>query len=173
MHLQQLKGIQRSKQGTWNGYCLPIEGIRKGYLFREKLRAKGLDLGTEPPRINIWWVPPPFSHSAEYLPFNGRLSAKESNASFETTIPIVFAAWHVYLPKWCFLTEAICSSERILSLPWYVLAFLSVTSNPSLSQIIEGAGSPSTAHVNTTWSPGEAVRFSGCRYIEGPISEVF
>ena len=52
-----VKGIQRSKQGTWNGYCLPIGGIRKGYLFREKLRAKGLDLGTEPPRINIWWVP--------------------------------------------------------------------------------------------------------------------
>ena len=37
MHLQQLKGMQNSKQGMWKGYHLSIEaGIRKGYLFREK-----------------------------------------------------------------------------------------------------------------------------------------
>ena len=41
MHLQQLKGMQRSKQGISRGYHLSIEGVRKGYLFREK----GLGVG--------------------------------------------------------------------------------------------------------------------------------
>ena len=49
MHLQQLKEMQSSKRGVWKGYHLSIEGIRKG---------KGLDLGVEPPRIKICWVPP-------------------------------------------------------------------------------------------------------------------
>ena len=31
--LQQLKGIQSSKQGMRKGYRLSIQGIRKGYLF--------------------------------------------------------------------------------------------------------------------------------------------
>ena len=36
MHLQQLKGMQSSKQVMWKGHQLSIEGIRKVYLFREK-----------------------------------------------------------------------------------------------------------------------------------------
>ena len=61
MYLQQLKGMESSKQGMGKGYHLSIKGIRKGYLFRKGFRkkwyvkdkGKGLDLGTEPPRINI------------------------------------------------------------------------------------------------------------------------
>ena len=50
-----------SKQGMWKGYYLSIEGIRKGYLFCKKwyIKVKGLDLGAEPPGINICWVLPP------------------------------------------------------------------------------------------------------------------
>ena len=51
VHLQQLKGMQSSKQDMWKRYDLSIESIRKGYLFRE-------NSGTEPPRINICWAPP-------------------------------------------------------------------------------------------------------------------
>ena len=40
VHLQQLKGMQSSKQGMWKGYHLSIEVIRKGYLFREKWYKK-------------------------------------------------------------------------------------------------------------------------------------
>ena len=29
--LQQLKGMQSSKQGMWKGYHLSIEGLQKGY----------------------------------------------------------------------------------------------------------------------------------------------
>ena len=56
----QLKGMQTSKQGMWKGHHFSIEGIRKGYLFREKngiKNGKWLDLGAESPRINICWVP--------------------------------------------------------------------------------------------------------------------
>ena len=55
MHLQQLKGMQSSKQGILKGYHLPIEGIRKGTFFvkNDILKGKELDLGAEPPRINI------------------------------------------------------------------------------------------------------------------------
>ena len=40
MHLQQLREMQSSKQGLWEGYHLSIEGIRKGYLFLEKWKIK-------------------------------------------------------------------------------------------------------------------------------------
>ena len=54
--------MQRSKQCVWNVYPdlqFSIEGIQKGYLFREKWYVKGkeLDLGTEPLLINICSVP--------------------------------------------------------------------------------------------------------------------
>ena len=42
VNLQQLKGPQSSKQGMWKGYHFSIEGIRNGYLFREKWYIKGL-----------------------------------------------------------------------------------------------------------------------------------
>ena len=41
MHLQQLRGMQSSKQGMWKGYYLSIEGVRKGYLLSEKWYIKG------------------------------------------------------------------------------------------------------------------------------------
>ena len=41
VHLQQVKGMQSSKQGMWKGYHLSIEGTRKGYRFREKWYTKG------------------------------------------------------------------------------------------------------------------------------------
>ena len=41
VHLQQLKGMQNSKQGMCKGYYLSLEGIRKEYLFREKWYIKG------------------------------------------------------------------------------------------------------------------------------------
>ena len=43
--------MQSSKQGMLKGYHLSVEGIRKGYLFREKwyIKGKGLDLGAAPP----------------------------------------------------------------------------------------------------------------------------
>ena len=52
-----------SKQGMWKGYHLSIEGIRRGYLFREKwyIKGKGMDRVVEPPRINICWVPPGYN----------------------------------------------------------------------------------------------------------------
>ena len=55
-----IKGVQNSIQGMWKGYQLSIKGIQKGYLFREKwyIKDKGLDLGAEPPRLKICWVPP-------------------------------------------------------------------------------------------------------------------
>ena len=42
---------------------MSIEGIRKGYLFREKwyIKRKGFDLEVEPPRINTCSVHPPGS----------------------------------------------------------------------------------------------------------------
>ena len=62
LHLQQLKGLQSSKRSMWKGYHLSIEGIRKGYLFRQKwyVKGKGLDLGAEyppPPPGEKPWVP--------------------------------------------------------------------------------------------------------------------
>ena len=36
VHLQQLKGMQSSKQGMGKGYHLSMEDIRKRYLFRKK-----------------------------------------------------------------------------------------------------------------------------------------
>ena len=50
VHLQQLKGVQYSKQGMW-----------KGYIFWQKwyIKAgKGLDLGAEPPRLTFCSFPP-------------------------------------------------------------------------------------------------------------------
>ena len=38
MHLQQLKGMQSSKQGMWKGHHLSTEGIWKGYLFLENIK---------------------------------------------------------------------------------------------------------------------------------------
>ena len=53
--------MQSSKQGMSKRYHLSIEGIQKGYLFVKNgiWKGKGLDLGAEPPCINICWVPPP------------------------------------------------------------------------------------------------------------------
>ena len=53
--------MQTSKQSLWKGYHLSIEGIQKGYLFREKwyIKRKGFDLGVEPPRINTCSVHSP------------------------------------------------------------------------------------------------------------------
>ena len=45
VHLQQLKGMQSSKQVMCKGYYLSIEGVRKGYLFREKWYIKGKGVG--------------------------------------------------------------------------------------------------------------------------------
>ena len=46
VHLQQSKGIKSSKQGLWKGHHLSlIEGIRNGYLFREKWYIKGWGVG--------------------------------------------------------------------------------------------------------------------------------
>ena len=71
MHLQQLKGMQGSKQGMRKEYHLSIEGIQKGYLFREKwyIKGKGLDLGAEPPCINICRVPPGICRQSLLLKF--------------------------------------------------------------------------------------------------------
>ena len=46
--------MQTSKQGMWKGHHFSVEGIRKGYLFREKKKngienGKWLDLGAESP----------------------------------------------------------------------------------------------------------------------------
>ena len=41
IHLQQFKGIQSSKQGIRKEYHWSVEGILKGYLFREKWYIKG------------------------------------------------------------------------------------------------------------------------------------
>ena len=41
MHLQSLKGIQRSILGVWKGYHLSIEAKRKGGLFCQKRYIKG------------------------------------------------------------------------------------------------------------------------------------
>ena len=43
--IQQLKGMQSSKQGMWKEYHLSIEGIQKGYLFRDKWYIKGSGVG--------------------------------------------------------------------------------------------------------------------------------
>ena len=50
-----LKTVQLKRMETFN--FLSIEGIRKGYLFREKWYIKGYK--GVPPRINICSVPPP------------------------------------------------------------------------------------------------------------------
>ena len=60
--LQQLKGMQSSKQGMWKGYHLSIEGIRKGYLFRKKWYIKGQGFrpqGRTSPYKNLLSTPPP------------------------------------------------------------------------------------------------------------------
>ena len=41
VHLQQFTGVQISKLGTWKRYHRSIEGIGKGYLFRQKWYIKG------------------------------------------------------------------------------------------------------------------------------------
>ena len=52
--------MQSSKQDMWKGYRLSIEGIRRGIFYVKNgiSKGKGLDLGAEPPRIRICWVPP-------------------------------------------------------------------------------------------------------------------
>ena len=48
-------------QGMWKGYHLSIEGIRKRHLVSVKnsiCKGTVLDLGAEPPRIKLFWVPP-------------------------------------------------------------------------------------------------------------------
>ena len=52
--------MQSSKQGMWKEYHWSVEGLLKRYLLRKMVykRVKGLDLGAEPPRIKIHWVPP-------------------------------------------------------------------------------------------------------------------
>ena len=59
-HLQQLKGMQESKQGMWKGNHSWIENtipfFRKKWYY--KAEGKVLDLGEEPPPYNIRWVPP-------------------------------------------------------------------------------------------------------------------
>ena len=61
-----VKGMQSSKQGMWKGYHLSIEGVLKGYLFREKMvykRVRGLTSGWSKPS------PHPFSPSKGDLYF--------------------------------------------------------------------------------------------------------
>ena len=59
MHLQQLKGMQSSKRGTWKRYHLSL--YTKG-LIREKwyIKGKGLDLGRggASPYKNLLSTPP-------------------------------------------------------------------------------------------------------------------
>ena len=59
VHRQHLKGMHRSKLGTWKRYHLSMKGIWKGYLFCQKwyIKGKGWDLGVEPPGIKLYWVP--------------------------------------------------------------------------------------------------------------------
>ena len=61
VHLQQLKGMQSSKQGMWKGHHFSIEGtffVKNG--MSKPVRGTGLDLGAEPPCIKVCWVPPGF-----------------------------------------------------------------------------------------------------------------
>ena len=52
--------MKSSKQGIWKVYHFSIEGIRKMKKWKNGIeKGKGLDLGAEPPRIKICWVPPP------------------------------------------------------------------------------------------------------------------
>ena len=55
MHLQQLKGMQSSKQGMLKRYHFSIKGIRKGNLFREKWFIKGSGVG-------LWGRASPYEH---------------------------------------------------------------------------------------------------------------
>ena len=54
--------MQSSKQGMWKGYHLSIEGIRKGYLFREKWNIKGSEgvgaRGGTSPYKHLLSIPP-------------------------------------------------------------------------------------------------------------------
>ena len=45
VHLQQLKEMYSSKQGMWKVYKLPIEELRKGYLFSQKWYVIGKGVG--------------------------------------------------------------------------------------------------------------------------------
>ena len=99
----------------WKGYHLSIESIRKGYLFVKNgiLKGKGLDLGAEPPRINICWVPPP--PTIQFI--CGHLFSKEL---FEVNITWrLVHAWNPLpslrerSPFWA--SEASRASERLLS----------------------------------------------------------
>ena len=46
VHLQQLRGMQSSKLGTWKGLlALPTEGLTKGYLFCQKWYIKEQGIG--------------------------------------------------------------------------------------------------------------------------------
>ena len=102
----------------WKGYHLSIESIRKGYLFVKNgiLKGKGLDLGAEPPRINICWVPPPPPHHSVHLNW-GHLFSKEL---FEVNITWrLVHAWNPLpslrerSPFWA--SEASRACERLLS----------------------------------------------------------
>ena len=54
--------MQSSKRGIWKGYHLSIEGIRKGYLFREKWNIKGSEgvgaRGGTSPYKHLLSIPP-------------------------------------------------------------------------------------------------------------------
>ena len=54
--------MQSSKRGKWKGYHLSIEGIRKGYLFREKWNIKGSEgvgaRGGTSPYKHLLSIPP-------------------------------------------------------------------------------------------------------------------
>ena len=65
VHLQRLKVMQNSNLGTWKGYHLSIEGIRKGYLFCQKWYIKG------------WWTEP----QGRVSPYKGLLSTPPLSAS--------------------------------------------------------------------------------------------
>ena len=55
VHLQQLKGMQKSKLFMWKGYHLSVGGIRRYF----SCRTTGLDSGAEPPPIKLCRVPTP------------------------------------------------------------------------------------------------------------------
>ena len=100
--IDKLKGMQSPKQGEWKGCYLSIEGTRKGYLFslkkkktkKNKLvtwKGKRLDLQTEPPRVNICWVPP--------LPLGPDLTSNADKvcAAPNLVVPRIFKSYLVFL----------------------------------------------------------------------------
>ena len=87
--VDQLKGMQSSKQGEWKGYTkgVPIFAKKKNGI----LKVKRLDLETEPPRVNICWVPP--------LPLGPDLTfnAEKVCAAPNLVVPRIFKSYFVFL----------------------------------------------------------------------------